>query len=135
MHNDDSNNSDYISDDFQINPGQNLEPLEQRVLRRLADGDGPGKIQRELNLKPVELTIVKDRLHRKLGAKNIAQLINRAWITGVITTRLLSVLVICCLLAQLTPDQMRPNQRPNPRGSQRISARTVSVLRIRGCSV
>lgn len=100
-------------------PGQKLTDTELRVLVGLADGETPTQLARAINADPVSLRHIERDVGAKLGAKTKPHIVTRGFVTGVLMTRAL------CLMLCLTMAFDSAND-----GVQ-VRVRTARTLRIR----
>ncbi len=75
-------------------PGQNLSPNELRVLVGLADGETPTQIAHAVKTDTVGLRHMERDIQGKLGGKTKTHTITRGFVTGVLITR-----ALCLILA------------------------------------
>ncbi|MCF1458162.1 MAG: hypothetical protein LPH21_11595 [Shewanella sp.] len=75
-------------------PGQNLTQTELRALVGLADGETPSQTAQAVATDSIGLRAIERQLQRKLGAITKTHLIALGFVTGVLITR-----ALCLLLA------------------------------------
>ncbi len=93
--------------------GQHLTHDELKTLVGLADGDTPSQMQAALNTDVIGLRQLERNLKLKLGAKTKTHIISRGFVTGVLMTRALCLLLASVAVMQSTgsEDFMRTRTR------------------------
>lgn len=103
-------------------PGQNLSPRELRVLVGLADGETPTTIAHSVGVDSVGLRHIERDVQTKLGGKTKTHTISRGFVTGVLITRALCLLLAFIMATECSDDFTRIRTR-TPTARVRVRSR------------
>lgn len=83
-------------------PGQNLDRRELRYLVGLADGEPCATTAQAIGVTPEEIPFVEAGIRGKLGARNKAHMLTRAFTLGVLKARALMVFAFLAAVVGMT---------------------------------
>lgn len=83
-------------------PGQNLDRRELRYLVGLADGEPCATTAEAIGVRPDEMAFVEASIRGKLGARNKAHMLARAFTLGVLQARALIVFAVMAAIVGLS---------------------------------
>lgn len=120
----------FINDEIMGKTGQNLSPLELKVLVDMANGNSLRDIQESTKTDPATLRIVELQIRNKLGAKTPSHMIARGFTLGVLIPRALCLLLSVLCAAEHTDDSNRNQTRRNSRSvpASRLARSTPSRM-------
>lgn len=107
-------------------PGQNLNLTELKVLVGLADGETPTQIARSIDTDTIGLRYIERNIQGKLNGKTKTHIITRGFVTGVLITRALCLLLVFCMTVGNNSDVTRTRTRTRTRTSRTVRVRTRS---------
>lgn len=105
----------FINDEVMGISGQNLSPLELKVLVNMANGNSLRDIQESTQTDSATLRIVELQIRNKLGAKTPSHMIARGFTLGVLIPRALCLLLSVLCATEHTDDSNRNQTRRNSR--------------------
>lgn len=105
----------FINDEVMGKIGQNLSPLELKVLVDMANGNSLRDIQESTQTDSATLRIVELQIRNKLGAKTPSHMIARGFTLGVLIPRALCLLLSVLCATEHTDDSNRNQTRRNSR--------------------
>ena len=105
----------FINDEVMGKTGQNLSPLELKVLVDMANGNSLRDIQESTQTDSATLRIVELQIRNKLGAKTPSHMIARGFTLGVLIPRALCLLLSVLCATEHTDDSNRNQTRRNSR--------------------
>lgn len=105
----------FINDEVMGKTGQNLSPLELKVLVDMANGNSLRDIQESTQTDSATLRIVELQIRNKLGAKTPSHMITRGFTLGVLIPRALCLLLSVLCATEHTDDSNRNQTRRNSR--------------------
>ena len=120
----------FINDEVMGTSGQNLSPLELKVLVDMANGNSLRDIQESTQTDPATLRIVELQIRKKLGAKTPSHMIARGFTLGVLIPRALCLLLSVLCATEHTDDSNRNQTRRNSRTApaSRLARSTLSRM-------